>query len=28
VRIGLAHYNSAEELSRALEALDGVIAKG
>ncbi|HWA41569.1 MAG TPA: aminotransferase class V-fold PLP-dependent enzyme [Hypericibacter adhaerens] len=28
VRIGLAHYNSADELARALEALDSVIAKG
>lgn len=28
VRIGLAHYNGAEELDRALKALDGVIAKG
>jgi cysteine desulfurase family protein (TIGR01976 family) len=28
VRIGLAHYNSAEELDRALGALDQVIAKG
>jgi cysteine desulfurase family protein (TIGR01976 family) len=28
VRIGLAHYNSAEELTRALKVLDQVIAKG
>jgi cysteine desulfurase family protein (TIGR01976 family) len=28
VRIGLAHYNGAEELDRALTALDQVIAKG
>jgi len=28
VRIGLAHYNGAEELDRALKALDQVIAKG
>lgn len=28
VRIGLAHYNGAEELNRTLEALDQVIAKG
>jgi len=28
VRIGLAHYNGAEELARAIKALDQVIAKG